>query len=56
MHLTNYAINKNNVAFCQNLGGKKGKAMLDDDEESELDSGDEQAKRPPAQKSLYDDL
>jgi hypothetical protein len=40
MHLTNYAINKNNAAFCQNLGGK-GKAMGDDDEDSEdLDSGD----------------
>ena len=40
MHLTNYAINKNNSAFCQNLGGK-GKGMGDDDEESEdPESGD----------------
>ena len=40
MHLTNYAINKNNSAFQQNTGGK---AKGYDDESEDEDSGDEEA-------------
>jgi tubulin polyglutamylase TTLL6/13 len=40
MHLTNYAINKNNEAFKENSGGGKGKNYDDyDDEDSNEESG-----------------
>jgi len=37
MHLTNYAINKNNKAFVQNKGGK-GRAYYEDEESEEAES------------------
>ena len=40
MHLTNYAINKNNSAFKQNEGGK---ANYNDDDSDEDDCSDEES-------------
>ena len=42
MHLTNYAINKANTAFQQNLGGAKGRVPQDDEESEECDSDEEE--------------
>lgn len=45
MHLTNYAINKNNEAFKENSGGGKGKYEEYDDEDSAEESGHKRSLR-----------
>jgi len=42
MHLTNYAINKNNAAFQQNQGGGHHGVPMSDEESEEVGSDDEE--------------
>ena len=52
MHLTNYSINKNNSAFVQNQGGRKGGIPVSDDESEEEEPGSDDEEESGHKRSL----